>query len=45
MGLRGLYDEVQAGEDRKALEGVLEGYEKVLVENPVHVVCISVLCG
>lgn len=37
MALRGMYDEAQA-KDKRELEEVLAGYEKVLVENPVNVV-------
>lgn len=40
MGLRGLYEEAIAP-DNAALEKCLKGYEKILSENPVNVVCMS----
>jgi hypothetical protein len=40
MGLRGLYEEAVAG-DKAALEKCLTGYEKVLADDPVNVVCIG----
>ncbi|KAL1959263.1 hypothetical protein VTO42DRAFT_2450 [Malbranchea cinnamomea] len=36
MALRGLYDEARA-KDNAELEAVLEGYEKILLDNPVNV--------
>lgn len=38
MGLHGLYQEATA-EDNSALGKCLEGYEKILSEDPVNVVC------
>lgn len=38
MGLRGIFQEAVA-EDKRALENILDEYEKVLNENPVNVVC------
>lgn len=38
MGLRGLYDEATAG--NTSLEKCLHGYERILSENPVNVVCV-----
>jgi hypothetical protein len=44
MALQGLYDEAQAKDDA-GLETVLQGYEKVLMENPVNVVSTASLSG
>lgn len=40
MGLRGLYEEALA-QNEIALEKILKGYNTVLKENPVNVVCSS----
>lgn len=42
-GLHGLYEEAIA-EDNTGLENCLQKYNKLLQENPVNVVCFSLLC-